>query len=502
MLDNIPDRQLILQAVVLGFATYWAAWICYSRWFHPLSRYPGPFWASVSRVWTVMHVLRGDAEKAQKSLHARYGRVVRIAPNELAINDPQYIKKIYGINSRFTKVSPIIRSSRYPDHFTSTDEKVHAERRRIVSHVYTMTSILQSENYLDECTAVFLEQMGKIADRKGTFDLHEWARMYAYDVIGELYFSKMFGFLKSGCDHLGFMASTDTLIPVMTLSAVMPTYIRSVFMFAGILFPRVRNALTALGNLSKAAETAVQERLAQRDESKDGPERADVLNKVLDIYHGKKADFDLDDVRLEAFGAFFAGSDTTAIFISGTLYHIIKSRDVYDTLTREIDQGTRNGLLSTPFITYNEAVKLPYLSACIKEGMRVHPSTALTFPRNAPKGGCDIEGHWIPETARVGVNAAVVQFDKSIFGDDADTFNPSRWLGPDADNMSRYILQFGAGSRTCMGKHISMAEIYKIIPALLRSYHFELDGNGDLKTSSYWFYKPANITTRVQRRQV
>jgi hypothetical protein len=69
-----------------------------------------------------MHVLRGDAEKAQKSLHAKYGSrpslwrrtwkltvigpVVRIAPNELAINDPQYIKKIYGINSGFTKVSP------------------------------------------------------------------------------------------------------------------------------------------------------------------------------------------------------------------------------------------------------------------------------------------------------------------------------------------------------------------------------------------------------------
>lgn len=46
------------------------------------------------------------------------GRVVRIAPNELAINDPQYIKKIYGINSRFTKVSPIIRSCRNPTNDT------------------------------------------------------------------------------------------------------------------------------------------------------------------------------------------------------------------------------------------------------------------------------------------------------------------------------------------------------------------------------------------------
>ncbi|KAF9889442.1 hypothetical protein FE257_007344 [Aspergillus nanangensis] len=499
------DSQLMWQVVVVGVVSYWAAWVFYTRWFHPLSRYPGPFWASVSRVWTVLHVYRGEAETEQRKLHERYGPVVRIAPNELAISDPHAIKTIYGINSGFTKsdfyLSFRAPFSRYPDHFTSTDEKVHAERRRIVNHVYSMTSILQSESYLDECTAVFLEQMGKIADRHDTFDLHEWARMYAYDVIGELYFSKMFGFLKAGRDHLGFMASTDTLIPVMTLSAIMPTYVRSLFMFGGILFPRVRNALAALGNLTKASESAVEDRLAQRGTGSEIAERADVLNKVLDIYHqnGKKADFDLDDVKLEAFGAFFAGSDTTAIFISGTLYHIIKNRDIYQTLTEEIDHATENGQLSSPFIAYNEAVKLPYLSACIKEGMRVHPSTGLTFPRNAPKGGCDVAGHWVPGNARVGVNAAVVHFDKAIFGSDADTFNPSRWLGDEADNMSRYILEFGAGSRTCMGKHIAMAEIYKAIPQLLRAYHFELAGR-EMKTTSLWFYKPGRIDTKAKRR--
>ncbi|KAL4893245.1 cytochrome P450 [Aspergillus ambiguus] len=491
LFDIIPDRQVVIQVVVVGVITYWTLWICYARCFHPLSRYPGPFWASVSRIWTVVHVLIGNAEAAQKVLHARYGPVVRIAPNELIINDPHD----FYLSFR----APF---SRYPDHFTSTDEKIHAKRRRNVSHVYTMTSILQSEKYLNECTAVFLEQLGKIAENKDTFDLHEWVRMYAYDVIGEHYFSKMFGFLKSGNDHLGFMGSTDTLVPVMTLSGVMPAYIRPLFMFAGFLFPRVRNALTALGKSNKAAETAVQDHLTERDKNRDGQRRADVLNKVLDIYFdsSEKADFDLDDVRLEAFGAFLAGSDTTAIFISATLYHIIKNRDVYDRLTKEIDQGTKEGLFSTPFITYNEAVKLHYLSACIKEGMRVHPSTALPFPRNAPKGGCDIAGHWVPETARVGVNAAVVQFDKSIFGDDADVFNPLRWIEGDTDKMNRYILQFGAGSWTCMGKHISMTEIYKIVPELLRSYHFELDDPRPMTTTSYWFYKPGPIKTRVTKR--
>ena len=32
--------------------------------------------------------------------------------------------------------------------------------------------------------------------------------------------------------------------------------------------------------------------------------------------------------------------------------------------------------------------------------------------------------------------------------------------------------QFGAGNRTCMGKHISYLEIYKLVPTLLR--HFEV----------------------------
>jgi len=58
----------------------------------------------------------------------------------------------------------------------------------------------------------------------------------------------------------------------------------------------------------------------------------------------------------------------------------------------------------------------------------------------------------------VGMNAHVVHRDKGVFGEDADLFRPERWLESEARNkeMEKYLLTFGAGSRTCVGKNISL----------------------------------------------
>ncbi|KAL2822160.1 cytochrome P450 [Aspergillus cavernicola] len=496
------NTPLLAQATLLAFLTYYFIWILYTRWFHPLSKFPGPFWASVSRVWTVLHVLPGDAEKTQRVLHARYGPIVRIAPNELIISDPHAIRTIYGIKSGFSKTDFYLAFrppwARFPDHFSATDEKQHAERRRIVSSVYTMTSILQSEKYMEKCIDVWIEKLGEMADRKESFELWEWARMYAYDIIGELYFGKMFGFLDAGGDHLGYIKATEDLIPVQTLAGNMPTYIRGIFMLTGILLPKVRGALSALGNLTDATNGMLKDRLAAVHEGGKS-ERADILGKLLDIStrNGKELDFVLDDVKMESFAAFFAGSETTALTLSGILYHILRNRAVYNKLTSEIDSAY---LTTTGHIAYTEAVKLPYLAACIKEGIRMHPITGVSFPRHAPASGCDVSGVWIPGNTRIGVNPGVVHFDKGVFGDDADCFNPERWIRGDAAVMDRFIMQFGMGARTCLGKHISMCEIYKAIPELLKAYTFELGSEEEMQTTSWWLHKPVAIDVRVRRR--
>lgn len=126
----------------------------------------------------------------------------------------------------------------------------------------------------------------------------------------------------------------------------------------------------------------------------------------------------------------------------------------YSKLIAEIDAAVENGKLSVP-IAYAEAIKLPYLKACINEGMRLHPSVGLTMPRLVPAGGATISGFDFPEGYRVGVNGAVVQYDKDIFGPDAEEFNPDRWIECDVLRMERTMVVFGAGPHTCIGKNVS-----------------------------------------------
>lgn len=61
-------------------------------------------------------------------------------------------------------------------------------------------------------------------------------------------------------------------------------------------------------------------------------------------------------------------------------------------------------------------------------------------------------------------------------------------------------MQFGAGSRTCIGQHISRMEMDKVIPELVRRFDFELVHNDDLKCKNVWFVKQENLICRVYER--
>jgi cytochrome P450 len=133
----------------------------------------------------------------------------------------------------------------------------------------------------------------------------------------------------------------------------------------------------------------------------------------------------------------------------------MKTPKSYEKLTTEVDTAVAQGTLSMPVI-YSEAIKLPYLKACVSEGMRLHPSVGLTMPRLVPAGGTIISNFNIPAGYRVGINPAVIHYDKDVFGSDAESFNPDRWIHGDAIQMEKTLVQFGAGPRTCIGKNVSI----------------------------------------------
>ncbi len=152
----------------------------------------------------------------------------------------------------------------------------------------------------------------------------------------------------------------------------------------------------------------------------------------------------------------FAGSDTTAIAIRAVLYYLMKTPKAYNKLIEEIDAADRDGRLGRPHIKYSEAVQLPYLVACCKEAMRMHPSIALCLPRVVPAGGRVVAGQFLSAGTKVGISSAVLHRNKDMFGLDADVYNPDRWLDDPvvASEMDRHMLHFGAGSRSCIGKNV------------------------------------------------
>jgi cytochrome P450 len=123
--------------------------------------------------------------------------------------------------------------------------------------------------------------------------------------------------------------------------------------------------------------------------------------------------------------------------------------------------------------------------------------------RVVPEEGMTLCGTFIPAGHWVGMNAAVVHFDKTIFGDDADQYRPERWLEAAAPIMDKHMLHFGAGTRTCIGKNISLAEIHKLIPDVLRNFELELsDVKRPWTTKNLWFCKQENILVGLKKRQV
>lgn len=70
-------------------------WVVYTRTLHPLASVPGPFWASISRLWYMYRVYVGDMHTVQRQLHEQYGPVVRIGPNEVSTADLSTLPQIY-----------------------------------------------------------------------------------------------------------------------------------------------------------------------------------------------------------------------------------------------------------------------------------------------------------------------------------------------------------------------------------------------------------------------
>ena len=87
-----------------------------------------------------------------------------------------------------------------------------------------------------------------------------------------------------------------------------------------------------------------------------------------------------------------AGSETSATLLSGLIFHLLKNPDAYTKITREV----RTAFSSEFEMNFMTVAKLPYLQACIEEGLRIYPPVPMSQPRITPDEGATINGRFVP----------------------------------------------------------------------------------------------------------
>lgn len=119
------------------------------------------------------------------------------------------------------------------------------------------------------------------------------------------------------------------------------------------------------------------------------------------------------------------------------MYNLCARPSTMQRLYDELKNVERAEAFTEPFPTWAAVRDLPYLDACINEGVRLHPPFCLPLERVVPKEGVNICGHFFAGGTVVGMSPWVVNRHRPTFGEDADVWRPERWLGLDAEQYKK-----------------------------------------------------------------
>jgi cytochrome P450 len=176
-------------------------------------------------------------------------------------------------------------------------------------------------------------------------------------------------------------------------------------------------------------------------------------------------------VRDMCLNLLIAGRDTTAAALQWLLYELTRNPAVDAELHEELEAA-----LGDAAPNFDNCAGLEFAQAVVWETMRLYPSV--------PYGTkCARESDVLPSGLQVAkgdsVNWATYAMGRrpDIWGADAETWRPARWMGADGKckREGQYKLPaFNGGRRLCLGMDMAFLEIKVVLATLLRRYRFAL----------------------------
>lgn len=403
---------------------------------------------------------------------------MRISYREVSVSHPEAVQIL---------ASPLWKSdwyrlfavpnSNYNNLMSECDPKKHSAMRNNLASAYTGSSIMKSEPFLDKTIHLLENRLDELSQQKQPFDFGLWLHFLTWDINGDIMFSKRFGFLDQGKDVGNSIKNNFALALYITTSSYAP-WLHAIFLGNPMLrwldfHPKEHTLNTTV----KA--------VAARKENTEA--RVDMMEQWKEQQRRHPDRLTEHDILCAAIANLGAGGETVGSVLQAFFYFLLKEDPLHlRNLREEIDNAETAGLLS-PVVSNAEALKLPYLQACvspmirtssgheylaeasqIKETLRVFPPVAWNLPRVVPEQGLTIASHHfthgvshlshsfpphiskpphplthpIPLQTILSVNPWLIHRNQSCFGPDANQYNPSRWLADPATvkQMEKYLI--------------------------------------------------------------
>ncbi|KAK8110749.1 uncharacterized protein PG998_007206 [Apiospora kogelbergensis] len=456
--------------IIILFVIYRIITAIYRLYIHPLSKVPGPKLYSFSSLpFDVHYKIKGTFVRGTTGLHKKYGPVVRIAPDRVAVDGslawplfmrryPEEFSKIW----EFYGFGPLAILGSPPEN--------HRRQRRIMAHATTPAALADQEIYLQKHVNKFVDVLAEHADEDRPIDIMLWFNYLTFDIVGELTLGT----------SLGCLDSRDTVHPLVgVVTATTRDNARRMFLTG---LPLIGSFIPMLTYVLRKKEIdkmlAMQRHMDEQSEARIAlgtDTRRDLITYMLRANAEDKEGKGMshEEMLVNSRVLLLAGGETTATTLSGFAFHITENPDKYRLLADEI----RSAFSSADEITIRGTSQLPYLCACIEESLRIYPPAADTPPRVSPAQRL---GAITSRKTIVSVYQWATHHSEDNFVD-PETFAPQRWLPEThalyeprfaADNKAA-CKPFSAGPRDCTGKILAYAEMRLAIARLF--WHFEFD---------------------------